>query len=90
MTRMAQGPRVLAVNPGGMTTKIAVYEGEDRVFDATVEHSREDLDGFDARPHAVGVNLDETKAARSSPVARGNLYLRHLLFLHLRVDVSVR
>jgi butyrate kinase len=49
-SRMAQGYRVLAVNPGGMTTKIAVYEGGERVFDATVEHSREELAGFEAIP----------------------------------------
>ncbi len=26
---MGGSPRVLAVNPGGMTTKLAVYEGDD-------------------------------------------------------------
>ena len=64
--RMAQGPRVLAVNPGGMTTKIAVYEGEERVFDATVEHAREELAGFDAiadqleyRKEAIERTLEE-------------------------------
>ncbi len=41
------------------------------------------LDGFDTRPHRVGVDLDEIKASRWSPVARGNLYLRHLLVLRL-------
>ena len=83
MTRMAQGQRVLAVNPGGMTTKIAVYEGEDRVFDATVEHSREELDGFAAihdqleyRKQAVERTLEE-RGQLGSPfgavVGRGGL-----------------
>jgi len=35
------------------------------------------LDGFDTHPYGAGVDLDETKTARRSPVARGNLYLRH-------------
>jgi len=43
--RMA-AERVLAVNPGGMTTKIAIYEGEERVFDASLEHPKEKLDAL--------------------------------------------
>ncbi len=38
--------RILAVNPGGMTTKIAVYEGEERVLDASLEHPKEELDAL--------------------------------------------
>ncbi len=49
-----------------------------------------DVDGFDTRPHGVGIDFDETKTARRPPVARGNLYLRKLRFLRLRVDVGVR
>jgi butyrate kinase len=43
---MSCAERILAVNPGGMTTRIAVYEGEERVFEATIEHSREELDAL--------------------------------------------
>lgn len=43
---MAVSERILAVNPGGMTTKIAVYEGEERVFDASLEHPRDELDAL--------------------------------------------
>ncbi len=42
--------RVLAVNPGGMTTKIAVYEGEKRVFEANVEHTPADFAAFETIP----------------------------------------
>ncbi len=48
------------------------------------------LDRLDTRSHRLGVNLDETQAARRSPVARGHLYLRHLPSLRLRVDASTR
>jgi len=51
---MASAHRVLAVNPGGMTTKIAVYEGDERVFEASVEHRREDLATFEAIPDQMG------------------------------------
>jgi butyrate kinase len=47
---MAAHERVLAINPGNMTTKIAVYEGDDRVLDAGVEHTREELARFDSIP----------------------------------------
>jgi butyrate kinase len=47
---MSDRARILAVNPGGMTTRTAVYEGEERVFEATIEHSREELAGFEAIP----------------------------------------
>jgi len=43
---MSNGERVLAVNPGGMTTKIAIYEGEERVFDASIEHAKAELDAL--------------------------------------------
>lgn len=56
---MTRSPRILAVNPGGMTTKIAVYEGDERVFDANVEHAREELAAFDAIPD----QLDYRKSA---------------------------
>ncbi len=43
---MSERDRILAVNPGGMTTKIAVYEGEERVFDASLEHPKDELDAL--------------------------------------------
>lgn len=47
---MNRAPRILAVNPGGMTTKIAVHEGEERVYEASVEHSPQELAGFETIP----------------------------------------
>lgn len=35
--------RILAINPGGTSTKIAVYEGKKQLFKRTVNHSADDL-----------------------------------------------
>ncbi|MBD3349633.1 MAG: butyrate kinase [Candidatus Eisenbacteria bacterium] len=43
---MSKAPRILAVNPGGMTTKIAIYDGEERAYDASLEHPKEELDAL--------------------------------------------
>jgi butyrate kinase len=80
---MEGSERILAVNPGGMTTRIAVYEGEDRVFEAKIEHSREDLAGFasvpdqlDFRRQAIERSIEEGgQSGRSfdAVVGRGGL-----------------
>ncbi|MDR2713125.1 MAG: butyrate kinase, partial [Clostridiales bacterium] len=38
--------RILAINPGSTSTKIAVYQGEEEVFRAVLEHSAADLTPF--------------------------------------------
>ena len=38
--------RILAINPGSTSTKIAVYEGENPVFLKNIKHSKEKLDTF--------------------------------------------
>jgi butyrate kinase len=60
--------RVLAVNPGGMSTKIAVYDGDERVFDASVEHPRDELARFDTIPG----QLDYRKEAIERALADGS------------------
>ena len=55
--------RVLAVNPGGMSTKIAVYEGGERVFDASVEHPREELARFETIPGQLDYRKDAIERA---------------------------
>ncbi len=39
--------RILVINPGSTSTKIAVYEGETPVFLKNIKHSKEKLDTFD-------------------------------------------
>lgn len=42
--------RVLAINPGSTSTKIAVYEGERELFTRELKHSPEELHPFDGQP----------------------------------------
>lgn len=39
--------RILAINPGSTSTKIAVYEGETPIFLKNIKHSRESLEPFE-------------------------------------------
>jgi hypothetical protein len=92
---------VVGLGDGGVdrvpVERLAVHEEAHEAADVAVAIENEpakagmlDLDGFDARPHAVGIDFDETKTARRSPVARRHLYFRQLLFLQLRAAVDVR
>jgi butyrate kinase len=60
---MKKGTRVLAVNPGGMTTKLAVYENGEPAFVRTIEHDREKLASFERVPDQLGHRLDAVRAA---------------------------
>jgi len=42
--------RVLAINPGSTSTKIAVYEGERERFTKELKHTAEELHPFDGKP----------------------------------------
>ena len=37
---------ILVINPGSTSTTIAVFRGEEKVFDETLRHSREELAPF--------------------------------------------
>lgn len=39
--------RILVINPGGTSTKIAVFNGEELMFKETVNHTAKDLEKFD-------------------------------------------
>jgi len=68
--------RILAINPGSTSTKIAVYFNTNPLFVKTIKHSSEDLAGFDKitdqyafRKEIIyqelkdaGVNLDDLSA----------------------------
>lgn len=38
---------ILAINPGSTSTKIALYEEENKVFEQNIEHTSDELAGFD-------------------------------------------
>ncbi|HAS73377.1 MAG TPA: butyrate kinase [Clostridiales bacterium UBA8960] len=39
--------RILAINPGSTSTKIAIYDNEKEVFETTLRHSNEEIDKFE-------------------------------------------
>jgi butyrate kinase len=75
--------RVLAINPGSTSTKIACFEGSRCIMDRTLRHSAEELQAYpsindqrDLRRRAVLDALDEAEIALSSlsaVVGRGGL-----------------
>ncbi len=40
--------KILAINPGSTSTKFAIYEGETVVFEDTLRHTAEEIDGFES------------------------------------------
>ncbi len=38
--------KILAINPGSTSTKIAVYEGEEQVFITTIRHQTAELEQY--------------------------------------------
>ena len=43
---MASTERILAINPGSTSTKIALYQGSDELFEKTLRHPAEELEVF--------------------------------------------
>lgn len=65
--------RILAINPGSTSTKIAVFEGENQVFIKTLKHASEDLahfavitDQFEFRKNIIMKELEENNIDVSS------------------------
>lgn len=50
MASAAAAYRVLAINPGSTSTKIAVYEGSEERFTKEIKHTPEELHPFDGKP----------------------------------------
>ncbi len=42
-------PRILAINPGSTSTKIAVFEGEEEIVSAELQHTASELSPFEGR-----------------------------------------
>lgn len=39
--------RILAINPGSTSTKIAVYDNDQEVFETTLRHSTEEIEAYE-------------------------------------------
>lgn len=75
--------RILAINPGSTSTKIAVYHNDNPIFVKNIKHSREELDQYstvaDQLPFRKQLIIDELNNAEISDhhvraiVGRGGL-----------------
>jgi butyrate kinase len=75
--------RVLAINPGSTSTKIAVYDNDQEVFETTLRHSTEEInqyetifDQYDFRKDVILTALDENNinlSKLSGVIGRGGL-----------------
>lgn len=75
--------RILAINPGSTSTKIAVYDNEQEVFETTLRHSTEEInkfetifDQYDFRKKVILTALDDNNinlSKLSAVVGRGGL-----------------
>lgn len=77
------GKRILAINPGSTSTKIAIFDGENQIFVKNIKHSADELanfksivDQYDFRKHVI---LEELKmndidiSALDAVIGRGGL-----------------
>ncbi len=74
---------ILAVNPGSTSTKFALYDGDELLFDKTLRHTAQELEGFrrvtDQLPFRYQVIMEALRAAGtdltmiSAVVGRGGL-----------------
>ena len=58
--------KLLIINPGATSTKIAVFEDEEQLFKVTIDHSAEELDQF---PRVID-QADYRKEARVAAIPR--------------------
>src|SRR5512137_777976 len=73
--------RILTINPGSTSTKVALYKGTESVVSATVEHtsreiasSKKILDQKSLREQAITVFLEENRITNvDAVVGRGGL-----------------
>jgi butyrate kinase len=58
--------RILAVNPGSTSTKIALFDDDDEVFSETIQHSADDLKGFKEIQEQLDYRRDIVEKAMES------------------------
>ena len=78
--------RVLVINPGSTSTKLALFCGTEKVFDKTLRHSREDLQPFawvmeqaDFRQKAIEQALAEQRIRLGSQAEGEEKLLRRMV-----------
>ena len=61
--------RILVINPGSTSTKIALFEGADKLFDETLRYTSEELSPF----HWVMEQVDFRRATIEKALADNNI-----------------
>lgn len=52
------GYKLLIINPGSTSTKLAIYEDEKRVFQENYEHSQEEIKRFERIPDQIPFRME--------------------------------
>lgn len=58
---MGKDLKILVINPGSTSTKIAVYEGTSEILEETIRHEKEDLMKFESIPAQREYRFEEIK-----------------------------
>ena len=72
--------KILAINPGSTSTKIAVFENKEEIFEKTLRHSSEEIDKFEK----IADQLDFRKDIIESVLKEAGINLGDLDFLILQ------
>ena len=66
--------KILAINPGSTSTKIAVYQDKEEIFEKTLRHSSEEIDKFEK----IADQLDFRKDIIENVLKEGGINLGDL------------
>lgn len=66
--------KILVINPGSTSTKIAVFKGSDKVLEQTLRHKKEELEGFNKIVEQYEFRMNIIK----DTLAAGNIDLKEL------------
>jgi butyrate kinase len=69
-------PRILAINPGSTSTKLAIFEGEEEIFAEELQHPAEELEPFEGQ--RISAQFEFRKDAIETFLARNELTVEDL------------
>ncbi|MBD3219638.1 butyrate kinase [bacterium] len=69
-------PRILAINPGSTSTKLAIFEGEEEIFGEELKHPAEELEPFEGQ--RISAQFEFRKDAIEDFLAKHDLSVEQL------------
>ncbi|MEZ4388177.1 MAG: butyrate kinase [Candidatus Krumholzibacteriia bacterium] len=69
-------PRILAINPGSTSTKLAIFEGEEEIFAEELKHSAEELEPYEGR--RISAQFEFRKEAIEAFLAKADIAVSSL------------